>query len=1832
MTNAKIASSLLLLALAGAAGAQPVPPTMTFTAAQLLANDNPGPPNEGTQTLTITGVRTTAASRGTATFANGVISYVPEAGFFGSAQLFYTACDNGATNGTPDPLCSEGTITINVVANRVPTATSQQLTTAEDASIGVPLAAADADGDALSFRVVTSPSNGTLSGTAPALTYTPAPNFNGVDSFTFAVNDGFDESVPATVSFNVTEVNDVPVGQIDSTVAAAGRRLTLLRAFLLGNDTAGPFNENGQTLMLTTITAGPNTNGVVSLGADDLVFDPNPGFVGTAVIEYAICDNGTTNGAPDQLCAASTLTVVLNGPPVAQSQAAETIRTAPLPLVLSATDPENDALAFAIVAPPQRGTLSGTPPALTYVANAGFVGNDSFTFTAADAYSTSNTATVSIVINDPPPVLLSGDSLTVPAGGDALIDVLANDTPGTGSFDLATLAVTGVPSKGVAVLETSRIRYTANAGASGDDGFSYTVCDGAGACGGAFVTVTITVNQPPTANGDSYTTDAGATLNVAPPGLLANDTDPDAGDQLQARLGTGVSAGSLLLRSDGSFSYTPAASFGGTDGFTYFVVDRSGLSSPPVAVTIEVIPAGPLAVDDTYQTTSDNALTVMPPGVLANDRDSRSTGPLTARLDRAPFRGILDLNTDGSFVYTPDPGFVGTDTFRYVAVNLQGVPSAFAIVTIEVTEFAGPVPTLSCPAPADGSRVTAPVAVTASVAPPAGETITQWTVTARNLDRGTPVVLASGNGQPPATLATFDPTMLVNGSYEILTRAVSSGGGTRTCATDVFVTGEMKLGDYQTTYLDMEASVVGFPVQLLRTYDTTDKRVGDFGVGWRLELSGPRATPNGRLGQSGWFTEAFGFPFTQQRFLTTIPHFVTVTSPGGRVEVFDLTPPPTGPLLALTVPAYTARAGTGTTSTLEDVDSPTLSLTGTGGSLVDFFGGVVYDPRLFRLTTKEGVEMIIDRYDGLQSVTDRNGNSLLFTPDGVFSSSATRNLAFLRDGAGRITQIDGPSGKQTRYEYSSAGDLIRFVAANGAADTFTYDGSNRLLIVDGPGGTRLRTLSYGPDGRIASITDGTGRTTAISSNVNARSTIVTSPSGRLTTLTTYGADGYPASVEEAFDGRSRVTSYEYDAEGRVVRTTKPLGRVETLTYDAAGNVTSRTTPRNETWSFAFNSLNLPTTTTAPDGAVVESYSYDAFGNVTAAAKRNGTVVAYVNDSRGLPLTATDSFGTTTFQFDDNQQLVRLMDPAGGVTTMSYDASGRLISTRNPAGEITRFQRDTLDQLVRVTAANDSAYALSYDALGRLASVTDTAGRTSRYEYDAANRLVRFVDRVDRSRTYDYDADGNMGTVTYADGEVQTGTWDPVGRLVSLADADTVVERGYNDANDLVSERTRGNNGVALPDVTLSYTTDPNGRRLTSSGPGGVITYAYDARGRLSLLLDDMGDAFTPAYGTTDRLTGLSRPNGVDDLLSYQENMLTARNASIAGVVRARADYVLDSLGRRASLTDLDGSHAFTHDLANQLVAATHPAASGLSAESFAYDLVGNRTSWTGSPPGSVSHDTGMQLTRDGTYDYTYDAEGRLTQRRDRGTGGITRYTWSDAGTLTSITAPNGATSTYRYDAIGRRLESNDSGTIRRFVYSGSNLSNEFDAANTLRATYIAGQSPDSVYEIVRDGTRYYPLFDGVGSVTTLTDAAGAIVGRVRYSAFGIPQSSGVTENSVSFTGHQFDAATGLIYARARYYDPTLGRFLSQDPDPAINPYSYALNAPLEATDPTGRGAVYERANTEAKTKGAQFYRFFNKRVREIQRDAGVDIDEATRLFIREAGPWSDAVEQLIWLG
>ncbi|HEU5271253.1 MAG TPA: Ig-like domain-containing protein, partial [Jatrophihabitans sp.] len=301
--------------------------------------------------------------------------------------------------------------------------------------------------------------------------------------------------------------------------------------------------------------------------------------------------------------------------------------------------------------------------------------------------------------------------------------------------------------------------------------------------------------------------------------------------------------------------------------------------------------------------------------------------------------------------------------------------------------LAAAAPTISILSPADGSRVTAPTPVRATITPPDGETVTSWTLSYQAVSPGSPAVtLAHGDGAPPDTLATFDPTVLPNDSYTLTVTANSSNGGLQTATSTVNVDGKLKLGRYVTTYTDANQSVNGLPMQVLRSYDSTDPRLGDFGVGWQVSVGNFRVSANRTLGAGGW-TEypaqcsLFG---CQYAFKSSVKHTVTVTFPDQHEEKFDFTP--SGGFSAfyfLGSAAFTAESGT--TSTLEAVDS---------GIAYDFAGnirsdisGPLYSPTRYKLTTKDGKVYLLDTSSGLVSETDPNGNSITVDGSGVHGSN-----------------------------------------------------------------------------------------------------------------------------------------------------------------------------------------------------------------------------------------------------------------------------------------------------------------------------------------------------------------------------------------------------------------------------------------------------------------------------------------------------------------------------------------------------------------------------------------------------------------------------------------------------------------------------------------------------------------------------------------------------------------------------------------------------------------------------------------------------------------------------
>jgi RHS repeat-associated protein len=1094
-------------------------------------------------------------------------------------------------------------------------------------------------------------------------------------------------------------------------------------------------------------------------------------------------------------------------------------------------------------------------------------------------------------------------------------------------------------------------------------------------------------------------------------------------------------------------------------------------------------------------------------------------------------------------------------------------------------------PAITSASPSDGTVVTKPVPVDATITPPSGQTIASWSVAYQAQAAAQPQTLAAGTGTPPTPLATFDPTALPNDTYALIISATASGGGTQTLTTTVAVLGNLKLGRYVTTYQDLSVPVNGFQMEVRRTYDSYDKRVGDFGIGWHVAVGYFRTSANRELGAGGWTEYSTScFILTCWAYKTSTPHFVTVTWPDGHQEVFDFTP--TGPQVTLIdfaqgTAAFTPRPGTDTTSTLEVANPLDQGFSyGFDGNLYDSSGNI-YNPAQFRLTTHDGRVLILDENLGLVSETDRNGNSLTVDQSGIHASNG-ESILYTRDSQGRITQITSPSGQTLGYSYSASGDLDSSTDADGNTTRYTYDSNRDLLGATGPGGQPLETLTYNSGGRLASITDANGNTTTIADSVSGQQQAIADPNGRLTTITTFDNQGDPVSVDQVFGGKDHTTTFSYDSAGHVISRTDPLGNTYRATYDSAGDITSFTDANGNTTTYAYNSTGQPTSVTPPSASAPQVTMSDdpTTGNLTALQYAGQSPWSYGYGASGALTSMTDPLGhTVSYAYDSNGHLASMTDANGHTTTYTIDPSGLVRSVTDPTGATTAYGYDGAGHLTSVTDAKGHTRTYQYNALGQVATATDPNGHSLTYTYDGVGRVVQVTNRNGQVITLKYDVDGNLLSRTLPGPDATTYTYDPIGELTSASNANVTDTITYNAAGVVASESTTPNTGSSFPQTSISYTYDPNGNRLTMSALAAptsapnVTRYSYNSLGRLSSTTDPSGGTTTFGYNALSQVTSITRPNGVKDTLSYDGlGNLNARTATKGSTTISSAGYRYAPNGFRSSSTNAAGQSTYAYDAANRLTSAAHPTA-GPASESYSYDAVGNRTSTATQPAGSITYDSGDRMTSDGNFSYAYDNEGDLIAKTNKSTGAVTRYSWNAAHQLLDVHLPNGSTTSYLYDPFGRRIQVDAGGQITRYAYDASNIVYQYDGANNLTASYTSGLGEDTPLETQQAGATYYYVPDGLGSIAALTDASGAVADSYTYDAFGNQSSTGTVPNPFTYTGREYDPSTGLYYYRARYYDPASGRFLSEDPLLAINPYTYAQNNPTNLVDPSGQQVV-----------------------------------------------------------
>ena len=793
-----------------------------------------------------------------------------------------------------------------------------------------------------------------------------------------------------------------------------------------------------------------------------------------------------------------------------------------------------------------------------------------------------------------------------------------------------------------------------------------------------------------------------------------------------------------------------------------------------------------------------------------------------------------------------------------------------------------------------------------------------------------------------------------------------------------------------------------------------------------------------------------------------------------------------------------------------------------------------------------------------------------FYYDGTTScSTASTNQTPTQGNATRIVRwLSGGTNPEARMAYDSYGNRVCSRDANGNTSTITYDASFTFpKVVTNALGHQATTQYYGVDGvsattglygQVKSVTDPNGAVTSVEYDVFGRKSKVTNPDGFWAT-TAYNNFGTVGSQHIRTDSSLSLSSWSYfDGLGRPIKkkSTGPDSKV-TVTdtqYNVRGAVLKTSLPYFEgtgspQWkTFVYDPVGRITRTDNPDASRILACN-DDWVSVTIDA--NNHKKREVKDSAGRLIRVDEYTGTFT-----------TCDVAVGTpyatTTYQYDRLGNLRFVTDAKGNQSEMQYDTLSRKTFMHDPDMGDWTYAYDTVGNLRQQTDALDETTYFQYDALNRR--------RQKDYCMEKPLGEGDVVYTyDGTTNFRQ----GRLTSVLDASGTTTFFY----DVMGRRTRTDKIIGETTYIVQSAFDGLGRTTATTYPdNSVVTNAYNGP-----LLQQVAEGATTyaqyaGYNALGQPSTLTLGNGSVTTYIYQPN--TFRLASLTTVKDSTTlqslNYAYDSGSNVTALTDaINGNQAFTYDELDRLLTATGP----YGALTYSYDQIGNMTS--NSQVGSYAYPTsGSSSVRPhavstaGSNSYTYDANGNLTA----GAGRTISYDSEDRPT--SITQ-SGTTTTFVYDGSGGRVKKVVDGTTT--IYIGNLYDCETANGTTQCVKYVFGGNQRVAMKQVSNGTVDYYHGDHLGSTSVMTTAVGVQEEGLTYYPYGAVRSdTGATNVPYKYTGQELDASTGLYFYGARYYDATLGRFISADTivssadDPqTLNRYSYVRNNPLRFTDPSG---------------------------------------------------------------
>jgi RHS repeat-associated protein len=1059
-------------------------------------------------------------------------------------------------------------------------------------------------------------------------------------------------------------------------------------------------------------------------------------------------------------------------------------------------------------------------------------------------------------------------------------------------------------------------------------------------------------------------------------------------------------------------------------------------------------------------------------------------------------------------------------------------------------------------------------------------------------------------------------------------------------------------GVYTTSATDLTLPTAGFPLSIGRRYFSSSSAMGLHGPGWRSNLEAKLVYRTTQYGRSVILT----LPTGQQLVFTYSNADGPFTPPLGRKDTLIKNPDGTFDLTLEKSRSVYRFDGQGRLARMTDEFANAIDVTYNASNqvqrLADQSGSGRFIDVSFRSDGK--IDFVQDNagrrvsyaYDGqgnLSTVTDPVGRATRHSYNtGSFGSLLTqiadnwsRPITIIAwDLADRVTSYS-EHGESYTYSY----DYLWTNKTDSIGNTTSFHyGEGGLIDVRSLNGNNTAT-QYNPDGSIRSVTDAIGVTTSYTYDASGHVLTVTrsgaaasidheyvydlafpdkvasvTPKNPSTGLFDpnwqgwrydYWAAGNPApgaikTVQRVKDDgitTQTVSSFEYDAHGRITKQSSATGATTDYVYDGSGNLSTVTVPANS------DSGPRPAT----------SYSsHDAVGRPLNVLDPNGKSTSYTYDPLGrvltvtLPSVAGKTF-TTTYSYDNFDSgtglvFTHILDPNGKLTKLGYDEQGRLRKSIDAASDETLYGY-TNDVLTSITDPNGNVTAYHYDALKRLDRTTFPDGATESYTYYADGLLQSKTDRKGQTISNEYDAFKRLKTKTYPDGKAITYTYTGQ-KLTQVVDTSVTPNEthtfGY-DGSYRVQSNTEGPRGT----LTYTYTLDDRVATMVVQG-GPTQTYAYYPDGSLNTIQwSPVAGNFKYEYSPTGQYDTITFPNDQKRTYAYddQGRLLTLSN-TLGATNLASFSYGYDHdwasggdimLGQRTSMTATvpaqsltNAQSKYSYDPLYQLVKAQYPAGAPFNGETheWTYDALGNRLSskvnGTGPTYTYLKNGTnplnGQRLSSDGVNGYTWDPDGSNLTRT--GSGGNYGFGYDVDNRLASITGAE--TATYTYDYQGRRTSKTEAGVTTIYLYDGLNPISETVSG---APTYVLnGPSIDEPLAISASGTISYLNADGLGSVIATNNAAGTVSHSLSFDAWGVPRNeTGTRGHGFTYTGREVGVA-GLHFYRARFMQPGVGRFSQEDPLRGVTAglYTYAANSPLFFTDPFG---LKERCNLKPNMLG-----------------------------------------------